>query len=110
MMEWGARRREWAISRQGIPLVELDMGLTENASQSADGYLGFPGNVRRINSLFQRASKLDVTSPLANFEKPMDSSHRLTSRYGSGLSRPNLDLDGSKHGRPSRLRRLEVEF
>jgi hypothetical protein len=42
--------------------------------------------------------------------KPAASRRRLTSRNGRGLSRPNLDLDCSDLGWPSRVRRLEVEL
>jgi len=42
--------------------------------------------------------------------KPADSSRRLTSRKGWGLSRANLDLDHPDSRRPRRLRRFEVKF
>jgi hypothetical protein len=41
---------------------------------------------------------------------PAVSSRRLTSRNGKGLSRPNLDLNGSDFWWPRGLRRLEMEF
>lgn len=41
---------------------------------------------------------------------PTDSSRRLTSRNGNGLSRPNLNLYGANFRRARSLRRLEVEF
>src|ERR1700683_5203480 len=42
--------------------------------------------------------------------KPADSSRRLISRKGCGLSRPNLNLNGANLWRPRGLRRFEVEF
>lgn len=42
--------------------------------------------------------------------KPADSRRRLTSRNGSGLIRPNLDLNRPNAGRPHSLRWLEVQF
>lgn len=42
--------------------------------------------------------------------KPAASNRRLTSRNGSGLSRPNLDLDSSDLRWPRRVRRLEVKL
>ena len=42
--------------------------------------------------------------------KPAVSSRRLTSRYGSGLSRPNLDLDGAHLRRARSVRGLEVQL
>ena len=45
--------------------------------------------------------------PSAN---PADSSRRLTSRKGKGLSRANLDLDDANHRRARGLRRFEMKF
>lgn len=42
--------------------------------------------------------------------KPADSSRRLISRKGCGLSRPNLNLDSANLGWPSRLWCFEVEL
>ncbi len=42
--------------------------------------------------------------------KPTASSRRLTSRYGSGLSGANLDLDRTNLGEMRGGRWLEVEF
>jgi hypothetical protein len=42
--------------------------------------------------------------------KPAASSRRLISRNGCGLSRPNLDLNGTNFWELRGLRRLEVKF
>jgi hypothetical protein len=42
--------------------------------------------------------------------KPAASRRRLTSRNESGLSRPNLDLDGPDLGWPRRVRWLEIKL
>lgn len=42
--------------------------------------------------------------------KPADSSRRLTSRKGSGLRRPNLDLNHADLWQAGRLRRLKVQL
>lgn len=86
------------------------MGLAKNAVQHADRNLVFPWHDGSIDALAGAPNELYVVTFWLASTKPTDSSRRLTSRKGCGLSRPNLHLDHTDLGRPRSLRRFEMQF
>src|ERR1017187_870027 len=92
------RRAELSRSRQHAAPVD-PLPTCESAGESSGGR---PFSERRTNLTW-------LPFWLASM-KPAASSRRFTSRKGSGLSRPNLNLDHTDCGRPGCLRRFEVQF
>ena len=92
------------LSAKSVPLVGIDVGLTQNAAERANRNLGFLRHDSGVDSL--------LWSPplLAGFDESTASSRRLTSRKGCGLSRPNLNLDRANLWGSRGLRRLEVQL
>jgi hypothetical protein len=84
--------------------------LAQDAAQRADCNLGVSRNDDRIDELAGPLNKLYVTALLAGSAKPAASRRRFTSRKGSGLSRPNLDLNGADFHGPSSYGRFEVKL
>ena len=95
---------------QRCPLLNGEVRLVQNTVQSSDRDLPFVRHNYRVDHVALSANKFDVAAPLTRFEETSRSSRRLISRKGSGLSRPNLDLDGAYSRRPRRPRGLEVQF
>src|SRR5208283_4046328 len=54
---------------QRLPLLGIDVGLTQDASECADRNLVLPGNDGRIHYGFRASNKFDVAALLGGFDK-----------------------------------------
>ena len=93
-----------------FPVLGINVGLAQDASQSADRNLVFLGTMAVSTPVASRRTNFMWLPFWVASINPAASRRRLTSWKGTGLSRPHLDLDGSDVGRPGSLWRLEVEL
>ena len=75
-------------SPQPIPFLNVDMRLTENSAERANGDVAFPGYNLDVNDFSKSPHELDMAAASA-----------LDLAEGRGLSRPNLNL---YHSNPRR--------
>ena len=84
--------------------------LAKNTANRAGGDFRFLGYDCRVHDVAELADKLNWLPFWLDSTKPTDSSRRLISRNGCGLSRPNLNLDGANVGWAHRVRGLEMKL
>lgn len=83
--------RRGATSGQLLPLFRVDVRLTENASQRADGHFRLSRHDGGIDCGTESANKLDVAAFLADFDEP-------------GGFKATLDFTKRKRIKPPQLR------
>ena len=87
-----------ASSLKAFPLFWSYVSLMENTTKSANRNLLLPWHDHRIKNRPYPPDKLYVTTLLADFCKTANLQAALDFAKGSGLSRPNLNLDDADFG------------
>jgi hypothetical protein len=86
------------------------MSLVKNTPEGANGNLTFVGNDDSIDRFAALSNKLHVAALLTSLEEAAGFKSALDLAEGSGLSRPNLNLNGTNLGGPSGSWRLKMKF